>query len=294
MPFKNILVPVDFSEFSDRAMDYTLFLATQYRARLTLLHAVVLHLEEVEEEIRLQEYEDIVKAREVRIHQQLEAHQQQAEQQGVAIESRVIRGISAADAILEYLADNPFDLVALGTHGRTGIKKFLYGNVAEKIVRLSPAPVLTIHKSFRRFDIQRILIPVDFSDYSKKAVKFALSITKQFSADPVFLHVSELELHPVYYPTNFESLFIRNPELKERSETNLKEFIGSPLKNAAYVVKEGRAYKEIVRYAEENKIDLIVMATRGLTGLEHLLIGSTTERVVRLSPVPVLTVGRER
>jgi nucleotide-binding universal stress UspA family protein len=291
--FKSILVPIDFSEFSDRAVDYALYLAERHGARITLLHAVVLHQQEIGEELYVEEYEKIVLAKEEHSRKKFQLHGQKASRRGISLDSQVVRGISAADAILDFINDNGHDLVVMGTHGRTGVKKWLYGSVAEKVVRLSPVPVLTIHQSWKKFAIQKILVPVDFSEYSKKALDVALPLAKQFNAQLVFLHVIEQEVHPAYYAGGYESLFIIDPQLREKSIHNLKDFVGKPIKNAQYLVTEGRAFKEIVEFADENECDLILLATRGLTGLEHLLIGSTTERVVRLAKCPVLTVERD-
>ncbi|MCB0258715.1 MAG: universal stress protein, partial [Calditrichaeota bacterium] len=117
---------------------------------------------------------------------------------------------------------------------------------------------------------------------------------RQFDARLEFLFVLEQDLHPAFYAGGVGSLFTIDAELKQRTTDRLREFVGYTGENAAYRVLEGRAFNEIVETASSEDCDLIVMATRGLTGLEHLLIGSTTERVVRFSTVPVLTVGRNK
>jgi len=293
MKFDRILVPLDFSEYSEKSLEYALSLAERYGAQLTLLHAIVLHYEDVEEEAHLKQLEEMVKIQEKNSYERLKLQHQKAGRRGVSVTSKVIRGVSAADAILEFIDDHPHDLVILGTHGRAGVEKWLYGSVAEKVVRHSPIPVLTIHKSWSKpFAIRNLLVPVDFSDYSRIAIDAALSLVRKFNARVTFLHVIEQTIHPAYYAATIDSLFIVDPHLMERSIENLKEFTGGEVPGAEYVVKEGRAFKEIMEYAEEEACDLILMSTRGLTGLEHLLIGSTTERVVRSATCPVLTVGR--
>jgi nucleotide-binding universal stress UspA family protein len=293
MKFNKILVPVDFSEFSDKAVTYALYLAETFSAQLTLLHAIVLHYEGADELEQFREYEKVVELQEARIHEQFRKHHQQAKRNGVSIDSTVLRGVSAADAILEFIGNTNYDLVVMGTHGRTGVKKWFYGSVTEKVVQHSPTPVLTMHNSWNKYTIGKILVPVDFSDYSKRAVKSSMELAGGFNAQLVFLHIIAQEVHPAYYATSYDSLFIIDPKLRERSIHNLKKFVGKEIQNAEFVIGEGRAYKEIVEYAEESNCDLILMATRGLTGLEHLLIGSTTERVVRLAKCPVLTLERD-
>lgn len=294
MKFDNILVPVDFSEFSDKAVAYALYLAETHGSNLTLLHAVVLHQEDVEEEAHLLDYEELVKKKEAQIQRKMAGHNEQAGRRGVKINAVTVRGIFAADTILDYIDDHDFDLVVIGTHGRTGLNKWLHGSVAEKVVRVSPVPVLSIHQNVTEYRIGKILVPVDFSDYARQAVEAALGISRQFDARLEFLFVLEQDLHPAFYAGGVGSLFTIDAELKQRTTDRLREFVGYTGENAAYRVLEGRAFNEIVETASSEDCDLIVMATRGLTGLEHLLIGSTTERVVRFSTVPVLTVGRNK
>jgi nucleotide-binding universal stress UspA family protein len=292
MNFKKILVPVDFSEFSNKAVEFALFAAEKYDAHITLLHIIVLFQEDVNEEMQLQEYEKFVQMKEKESYRLLQLHNKEAEKRGVTIDSKILRRVSAADSILEFINDNDFDLVVMGTHGRTGLKKWMYGSVAEKVVRLSPVPVLTTHHPLKKFAIEKILVPLDFSEYSKKASDTAIQLARRFNAALTFLHVIEQEYHPAFYTANVESIFRVDPELRDRSTQKLREFTGYESEDVVYVVSEGKAFKEIVEYARKNHSDIIVMATRGFTGLEHLLIGSTTERVVRLAPCPVLTVER--
>lgn len=291
MKLRNILVPTDFSKFSDKAVEIALFLAEKYDANITLLHTVLLFQEDVNDEAAMAAYAAAVKAREAEIQKQLDRHAEHAGARGVTIESKLLRDFSAADAILGYIAENNPDLVVMGTHGYSGLKKWIYGSVAEKVVRLSPVPVLTTHYFDSPFQIRKILVPVDFSDYSQKAVAYARELAADLGAQTVFLHAIFQELHPAYFAIGAESLEPINHEVQQRSTRRLQEFVGD-FPEASYVVTEGAAYQAIVDYARDHHIDLIVMATRGLTGLDHMLIGSTTERVVRLSEIPVLTIER--
>ncbi len=292
MKIKNILVPVDFSEFSDRAVNYARFLAKHYQAKITLLHAITLFHAEPGQEKQLEEYEQWIAEREKEVRASFSKHNADGKQQGVEIDGYVVRSFSAADTILDYIADNDVDIVVIGTHGRTGFKKFVYGSVAEKIVRLSPIPVITLHRAPEPPAIRRILVPVDFSDYAKTAVEKARDIAQKFKADLTFLHVIEQSLHPAFYAADIASIFQVDPGLKNRILERMAAFTGISPEQAGFAVSEGKAHKEIKKYAEMHEIDLIVMATRGLSGLEQFLIGSNAERVVSIAPCPVLTVGR--
>lgn len=293
MKLKNILVPVDFSPFSDMAVEYALSLAEKFEAKVVLAHAIVLFNEEPYEEAFLKAYEREVKLKEKETNDLFIPISEKASERGVEVSSEILRGFSAADAILELIATSEYDLVVMGTHGRTGLKKWIYGSVAEKVVRMSPVPVLTVHNEMSEFNLERILVPVDFSDYSKKAVEAAVALAREFDATLQFLYVVPQDFHPAWFAGGVATTFKLDVELRERAAERLMEFTGETGVHASYAVLEGIPHSEIVNFARALNVDMVVMGTRGLTGLEHFVVGSTTERVVRLADKPVLTVGRE-
>jgi len=260
-------------------------LAEKFRAQIKLLHIVTLFHEDVGEETRLKEYEK-------RIQDKLKGHKNEATQKGIGVKSVLLRGFSAADKVLEHIDQNKFDLVVMGSHGRTGIKHLLQGSVSERVVRLSPIPVLTIHHSIKKFAPKTVLVPIDFSKFSKIAVDRGTFWAELFNAKVILLHVVEQVVHPAFYAASVESMFQIDRDLKDRTTKKLKEFTGKSGIPAEYLVVEGKAYNEIVECANEENVDLIVMATRGLTGLDYFLMGSTAERVVRMAECSVLTVAR--
>jgi len=290
MAFKKIVVPVDFSEFSDKAAEYAMFMAEKFCADITLLHAVILFEEDIDEKEQLQAYKKIIQKKEKERTKQLESHCKTAKSRGLRVKSALIRGVSTADSILDYISDNDFDLVVMGTHGRTGLKRWMLGSVSERIVGFSPIPVLTIHKDFKEPDIKKILIPIDFSDHSKIAIRRGIAIAEEFNAALEFLHVVEMQAHPEFYTISSDPILKANPELEHHITKNMIKLTGIPQEKATYSVKEGKVYKEIKIAAENGNIDLIVMATHGMSDLEHFLVGSNSERVVRIASCPVLTV----
>ena len=142
-------------------------------------------------------------------------------------------------------------------------------------------------------DIQKILVPIDFSDYSKSALKYAVNFCKNCKAEMILIYVVE----PVIYPPDFSMGQIAipsvNAEWDERARQELdklaKEEIPSnvPVKT---IIKTGKPFVEIVETASELDVDLIIIATHGRSGVEHILFGSTAEKVVRKAPCPVLTL----
>lgn len=136
--------------------------------------------------------------------------------------------------------------------------------------------------------LKHILTPTDFSDYSSVSTEYAVELAKKFNAQLHFLHV--LEVHASATPTFGGGLAISSliKESREHSETSLAELAGDT--GAICVSAEGQPFMEILRYANEKEIDLIVMGTHGRTGLDHVLLGSVAERIVRKSACPVLTI----
>jgi universal stress protein A len=141
-------------------------------------------------------------------------------------------------------------------------------------------------------DLKKILVPIDFSDPSKKAFKYALRFAKEFGSEITLVHIIE----PVM-PLMFEGLTMPSPAAETESSDaakSLKALVASARKERIVAVRamfrRGIASHEIVEVAKELDVDLIVMATHGYTGWKHFAIGSTAERVMRAAPCPVLVV----
>jgi nucleotide-binding universal stress UspA family protein len=141
--------------------------------------------------------------------------------------------------------------------------------------------------------MKKILVPVDFSDYSKHALKYAIEFAKHFDAELILIAVIE----PMIYPADFSMGQVAIPatdqNLSERVEEELKNLdekeIAGKVKSKR-IIKSGKPFFEINETAREEDVDLIIIATHGHTGVEHLLFGSTAEKVVRKAPCPVLTL----
>ena len=140
--------------------------------------------------------------------------------------------------------------------------------------------------------LKNILVPIDFSEPSKKALEYALSLAKDIScASVILLHV--IELVPAY-PDGAYPVMLGAGLAGSAAKTALRKFCHGPAASARLVlrtiVREGTPHHEITEAARESDADLIIIATNGRTGLAHVLLGSTTERVVRHAPCPVLVV----
>jgi nucleotide-binding universal stress UspA family protein len=294
MEIKKILVPTDFSDTACAAVAQALFIASKYQAELTVLHARLIFEDDPTE---LPEKLSSLKKEEVDV----EKHILERMKRGTSghahlkIKHEIIRGYSAPSAILGYLNNHDFDLVVIGTHGRTGLEHILIGSVAEKVVRYARCPVLTVRsKEYVREAFRKIVVPYDFSEHSALALKTAAELLEEPNAELHLLYAVDQEVHPALYAWGMRSVLEAIPDIKEKVLQRMEEHIAQipALKGKKVVrsVREGKPHKEIKNYVEEVQPDLVVLGTHGLVGLERFLLGSTSERVIRLVQQPVLTV----
>ena len=144
--------------------------------------------------------------------------------------------------------------------------------------------------------LQRILHPTDFSEHAQHALGYACELASKFDAELHLLHV--LEVHVSSTPQFGMGLALpaNIRESEEAAQRALESMPGAPWSESLRVVRatlQGNAFVEIIRYAREHDADVVVLSTHGRTGLSHMLMGSVSERVVRKSPCPVLTVRPE-
>ena len=137
-------------------------------------------------------------------------------------------------------------------------------------------------------EFKRILVPTDFSEYSAEAVGYGCALTDSFQAELHLLHVLEVHLGSTPVFAGGLALTPRVQESRAAAESALEQVAAG--REAVRSTREGPAFLEIVRYAKENDIDLIVIGTHGRSGLAHVMLGSVAERVVRKAPCPVMTV----
>ena len=141
--------------------------------------------------------------------------------------------------------------------------------------------------------IRRILAPTDFSEYSKQAVAYAYELAQTFGAKLTLLHVVELPVYPVeaFLPSVEGTTLL--DDLEHQARLDLAQLLPKAEEGTVEVgcqAVPGTPYYKIIEVANAKKVDPIVMATHGRTGLSHLVMGSMAERVVRMAPCPVLTI----
>jgi nucleotide-binding universal stress UspA family protein len=297
LTIKDVLVARDFSSVSDRAVRHGLDLAARTGARLHLLHAEVLHDVDDRAEDRATPGEGLDAFRDRLKEEDGTAAPDALD--AVSVVEVVRRDVSAAPAVLRYADEEEIDLIALGTHGRKGPSRVLLGSVAEEVVRRARQPVLTVRgeeedgRTPSPGAIDRILVPVDFSDYSREALRTAREWADLYGAQIDVLHVVQDDLHPAFYVGGVSSIYDAQPDLDEKVKAKLQEFVASVLGTADAAephVATGSAASAIAAFVEEHDTDLVALSTHGRTGMERFFLGSVAEKVVRHVSCPVLTV----
>ncbi len=247
---------------------------------------------------RLPDMEELYQALEQQAEAQLQAEVAAEGKEHIEIRRAQVRSISAASAILDYAAENDIDLIVMGTHGRRGLRRLLLGSVAEEVVRLAPCPVLTVperelREGLSADHVERIVVPVDFSQHAKLALDYARELAAVYGAHLHLLHVVDEVVYPDFYPPIMPSGGSITEELRDQSLDRLRGLLATAEGwevEADVHVGAGRAAPAIADFAKDRGIDLIVIASHGLTGFSHVLLGSVTEQLVRRAPCPVFTV----
>ncbi len=216
----------------------------------------------------------------------------------VPISTVLTRDIAPAAAILRYAESHDVGLIAMGTHGRRGLSRFLLGSTAREVVQLAPCPVLTVRPGADEAALPvlhggSILVPVDFSDTAGEALRQALRLAEALDARVDLLHVAEEPFRPVGGYT-LRPVYEVEPGLEQRLGAYLRELYaeagGEAQRLGTVDVILGFPARVIVETAERLGTGLVVLGTKGLRGFEHLVMGSIAEAVVRTAPCPVLTV----
>lgn len=191
-----------------------------------------------------------------------------------------------ASVILEVIREEKASLVAMATHGRTGLRRLLFGSVAEQLLRKSPVPVLAV-RPFWSYELARpdrgirnILVPLDGSGTSRAILPRVAAFARLFGARAILLHALD--------PKRPGERAAMSDYLQEAAAELRKSRVDSTT-----VLEEGPPAKMIQAAARAHDADLVAMTTHGRSGVSRVLTGSVTEEVLRGIQVPLLTVRAE-
>jgi nucleotide-binding universal stress UspA family protein len=293
---KSVLCPVDFSDFSRRALSHAVALAKWYEAELTLLHVAP----SIPPPLAYSEVPPPLAVSHVgteQLQQDLEIWAETARAEGVPITAIVTSGEPVRE-IVAKAEHMHADLLVMGTHGASGFERLLLGSVAEKVLRKAPCPVLTVPRAepaeaADRVVFKSLLCAVDFSEASADALAYALSLAQEADAHLTVLHVVET----VPLGVGREYAHFQVPEFNLYLEKDAAEQLHTMVPAEAHtwcevreLVATGKPYVEILRVAAEVGAELIVMGSTGRGAIDRLLFGSTTQHVLRQARCPVLTM----
>jgi len=290
---QTILATTDFSDESRAGVRYAVALAEKLNAGVALLHVV-------EPRSLMDQFEAPKPSEMVALARaQLVKLAKSDVGRDVTVTSSVRTG-KPFHEITTAAREGAADLIVIATHGHTGVKHALLGSTAERVVRHASCPVLTVPASTppkragktRPFKLQKILVPIDFSNLSKDALPYALFLAGHFGAELLLLHI--VEQFPIDSLLGRELTHQTTVPLMKQAEADLERTAENLSKatgvKATVSVRGGTPFSEICDAAKTAGADLIVLTTHGYTGLKHVWLGSTAERVVRHAPCPVLVV----
>ncbi|UII20368.1 universal stress protein [Fulvivirga ligni] len=276
---KRILVPTDFSDQANYALEAAHQIAKKMSAAIMIIHVIEdtnvtsIHYTG---EVELPEMEDrlfMMKMIE-KGKKDLETLAADPTYADVVVEQELRIG-SPYHNIKDIVSEHKVDLVVMGTKGSSGLEEFLIGSNAEKVVRHAKCPVLTIHEKVANLDFKNMVYATALDPDEVKSFGVVKAFQEMFGA--------KLYIVKINTPNNFQSDRIAVKELKAFAEQlgvqNYEERI----------FNETSEEEGIIYYAEEVGADMIAMATHGRTGLSHLLAGSIAEDVVNHTKRPVLT-----
>lgn len=282
VPIERILCPVDFSEVSVKAYLYAQSIACRYHAQLILQHVV--------ESPRCQscDCQKLLFDAKIQLRHLVEKYG------GIEPECVVEESAAADESVLSLARTRSVSLVVMGTNGWRGINHLLLGSVTESVLRHAPCPVLAIHgknpdyangssPAVDSVQVRQILCCIDFSAHSQRALEHAFSVAKAYDADLCVLNI-------------IENISAESPDLEEEMDAirrKLQELVEPSTIDSTKIrleVRQGEAYREILKVAAEIKSDMIITGVQRRNSLELTVFGSTTYRLIQLYPGHVLAV----
>jgi nucleotide-binding universal stress UspA family protein len=271
MVFRSILHPTDFSELSGLAFVHALRIAVAARSKLHLLHVMAHdtgggsafpHVRELLVQWGLAGEDDPPSVIANRL--------------GIEVDTTLLKGQEPTRGILSFLRDNPNDLMVLATRSRDGLEHWLDGSVSEIVTRHSAMPALLIAPGARGFvnqvtgeiKLRRALMPIDFSPLPDKAIKLVELMGRLLTG-------TQIELHLLHVG---------------RAAPSMSAAAAPSVHAPEVMLRSGQVVQTIVDVAIEFDVDLIGMPSAGHRNVLDVFRGSTTERVIRHAPCPVLAV----
>ena len=287
---ERILIPVDGSVAAEAIVPYLERLLRRRESRLTLLRVVP----------PVPAYPGLDPARmvetdRVESRKYVEELARRLEREGARVGGRTLEGLEA-EMILQAAREEKATMIAMTTHGRTGLARWAMGSVAEKVVRAADVPVLLV-RSFHGavplppggIPVRRILLPVDGSDLAAAALPPVMEFAALLDAEVAVLHVQP-EFTPLVFAHPGASVVAPPSPSPEAVTAPIVEKLRSAGLRARAVGARGDAPSHILDAVQSERADMIALSSHGRSGLSRWMLGSVAEKVLRASTVPMLIV----
>ena len=296
--FTKILIPLDGSKVAERVLPFAQMLAGALKLPVELLEVVDISVMTAHIAADKARYVDKMIAEGERFSREY-LDKTAATFSGLEVSCTVQRG-RAADVITERANTHPRTLIAMATHGRSGVNRWLLGSVAEKVLRGTKSPLFLVRAAFgdnvpTAVSLKTIVVPLDGSELAEAVLPTVTEVAKALNLEVVLCRAYELAASAYYgseaYLPNYEEM---TQQVRAEAEAYLREkaeaLKGAGLAKVSAVVVEGSGAEQIIRYAREHHEALVAMSTHGRSGVGRWVLGSVTEKVVRHSDDPVLVV----
>lgn len=292
--FNKILVPLDGSQLAERALAPALGMAQHVHGDVLLLRVAmpVRMLVPTDGGYGVLWPDESVDRNHTEGEQYLEAIRTAHAKPEFIVHTAVVDG-DVASAIVDTATGENIDLIAMSTHGYSGITHWVLGSVAEKVLSDAQCPVLIVRSEQ---PIRRVLIALDGSTLSELALAPALELAAALNAEATLLRVVDpVDMHDIEYYEQIEhGLGLRmQRDFHDSAERYLRDLAAThphARLNIHTEVEEGSAAERILKFAESHGIDLIAMATHGRSGLQRWMYGSVTQKVMRRGCCSMLIV----
>jgi nucleotide-binding universal stress UspA family protein len=296
--YSKLLVPLDGSKTAEQVLSFARILAATLKLPVELLDVIDISAMSAHIASDKARYLDALIAEGERVSREYLA-EIAAGFGGAKVSCRVIRG-KPADAIIEHAGAEKGTLIAMATHGRSGLDRWMLGSVAEKVMRGSRNPLFLVRAHDEgatdgAATIRSIVVPLDGSELAESVLPTVTAIAKTLDLEVVLCRAYELAASAYYgsedYLPNYDEM-LRHVKVEAESylaeKTDALKAVG--LTRVSWSALEGSGAEEIIRYAQAHRDALVVMCTHGRSGMSRWVLGSVTERVVRHSDDPVLVV----
>lgn len=277
---ESILLPTDGSECARAASAHAAAIAREYGATVHVMTVVEAIADDV-----------TASHRESAANQRIEPVVADLEDAGVEPTTAIAEGIPVEE-ITATADERGVDLIAMGTHGRSGLRRQILGSVAERVLRTADVPVLAVPDPAddgRTPPYENVLVPTDGSEGAAAATPLGIDLARTFGATLYALSV--VDTRPAVSDARASVLVEQFEELAEDAVSDLAaEAAEAGVDDVVTAVLEGSPHEALDTYVDDTGIDLVVMGTHGRSGLDRYLLGSVTEKLLRTTAAPVLAV----